>query len=141
MIRRPPRSTRTDTLFPYTTLFRSPDAAGPRHSPASLRESERARRGQVHEPDTVARFGRADHRPAPSAARFRRSALPPPRARRPHANTTPTAGHPGRQPPAPAGRPPPPRGVAGARPCRPRLARLSLVLGAARPLTSHPPIG
>src|SRR3546814_7120661 len=27
MIRRPPRSTRTDTLFPYTTLFRSPDLA------------------------------------------------------------------------------------------------------------------
>src|SRR3546814_1637153 len=26
MIRRPPRSTRTDTLFPYTTLFRSPCA-------------------------------------------------------------------------------------------------------------------
>src|SRR3546814_17006242 len=26
MIRRPPRSTRTDTLFPYTTLFRSPPA-------------------------------------------------------------------------------------------------------------------
>src|SRR3546814_16836547 len=26
MIRRPPRSTRTDTLFPYTTLFRSTDA-------------------------------------------------------------------------------------------------------------------
>src|SRR3546814_20263736 len=26
MIRRPPRSTRTDTLFPYTTLFRSPEA-------------------------------------------------------------------------------------------------------------------
>src|SRR3546814_17676278 len=25
MIRRPPRFTRTDTLFPYTTLFRSPD--------------------------------------------------------------------------------------------------------------------
>src|SRR3546814_4852508 len=24
MIRRPPRSTRTDTLFPYTSLFRSP---------------------------------------------------------------------------------------------------------------------
>src|SRR3546814_6690526 len=33
MIRRPPRSTRTDTLFPYTTLFRSPEAgvAAPRH--------------------------------------------------------------------------------------------------------------
>src|SRR3546814_7332306 len=27
MIRRPPRSTRTDTLFPYTTLFRSIDVA------------------------------------------------------------------------------------------------------------------
>src|SRR3546814_17473224 len=27
MIRRPPRSTRTDTLFPYTTLFRSSVAA------------------------------------------------------------------------------------------------------------------
>src|SRR3546814_2726169 len=29
MIRRPPRSTRTDTLFPYTTLFRSPVAIIP----------------------------------------------------------------------------------------------------------------
>src|SRR3546814_6754262 len=28
-IRRPPRSTRTDTLFPYTTLFRSPFGYGP----------------------------------------------------------------------------------------------------------------
>src|SRR3546814_9219438 len=31
MIRRPPRSTRTDTLFPYTTLFRSPYASEPDH--------------------------------------------------------------------------------------------------------------
>src|SRR3546814_4551532 len=30
MIRRPPRSTRTDTLFPYTTLFRSQRGADPR---------------------------------------------------------------------------------------------------------------
>src|SRR3546814_1795979 len=30
MIRRPPRSTRTDTLFPYTTLFRSCRAVGGR---------------------------------------------------------------------------------------------------------------
>src|SRR3546814_7594048 len=29
MIRRPPRSTRTDTLFPYTTLFRSRGIEGP----------------------------------------------------------------------------------------------------------------
>src|SRR3546814_15187624 len=34
MIRRPPRSTRTDTLFPYTTLFRS--ARRPRARPRSL---------------------------------------------------------------------------------------------------------
>src|SRR3546814_16078012 len=31
MIRRPPRSTRTDTLFPYTTLFRSFEAPCARH--------------------------------------------------------------------------------------------------------------
>src|SRR3546814_18682009 len=31
MIRRPPRSTRTDTLFPYTTLFRSWRRARQRH--------------------------------------------------------------------------------------------------------------
>src|SRR3546814_5010407 len=30
MIRRPPRSTRTDTLFPYTTLFRSQQLVRPR---------------------------------------------------------------------------------------------------------------
>src|SRR3546814_19455201 len=30
MIRRPPRSTRTDTLFPYTTLFRSHELPFPR---------------------------------------------------------------------------------------------------------------
>src|SRR3546814_5152054 len=37
MIRRPPRSTRTDTLFPYTTLFRS---AGPRGD-AHVRQDHR----------------------------------------------------------------------------------------------------
>src|SRR3546814_9884328 len=35
MIRRPPRSTRTDTLFPYTTLFRSPRDRSPRNAPLS----------------------------------------------------------------------------------------------------------
>src|SRR3546814_15802761 len=36
MIRRPPRSTRTDTLFPYTTLFRSAhQAAFPLKSPSA----------------------------------------------------------------------------------------------------------
>src|SRR3546814_1912742 len=33
MIRRPPRSTRTDTLFPYTTLFRSSYGDVPRLGP------------------------------------------------------------------------------------------------------------
>src|SRR3546814_2921843 len=33
MIRRPPRSTRTDTLFPYTTLFRSRNCTSPRSLP------------------------------------------------------------------------------------------------------------
>src|SRR3546814_1560133 len=37
MIRRPPRSTRTDTLFPYTTLFRSATLA---RLPASRRVAE-----------------------------------------------------------------------------------------------------
>src|SRR3546814_16131984 len=38
MIRRPPRSTRTDTLFPYTTLFRSKsERARPRRRPRNRR--------------------------------------------------------------------------------------------------------
>src|SRR3546814_18056358 len=58
MMRRPPRSTRTDTLFPYTTLFRSriPDVADPcrssqlaRDQPASPRENwKSARRSEEH---------------------------------------------------------------------------------------------
>src|SRR3546814_9692672 len=40
MIRRPPRSTRTDTLFPYTTLVRSPVAA---------QQQRRRRRGRAHD--------------------------------------------------------------------------------------------
>src|SRR3546814_8387673 len=37
MIRRPPRSTRTDTLFPYTTLFRSAGEPGAGHRRAGGR--------------------------------------------------------------------------------------------------------
>src|SRR3546814_19794189 len=40
MIRRTPRSTRTDTLFPYTTLFRSPSLRSA-HRPATGRASMR----------------------------------------------------------------------------------------------------
>src|SRR3546814_19271698 len=42
MIRRPPRSTRTDTLFPYTTLFRS-TGAGKSRAKAQRREEEAPR--------------------------------------------------------------------------------------------------
>src|SRR3546814_11860863 len=56
MIRRPPRSTRTDTLFPYTTLFRSKPArrGGSRHRRARPRRTGIAgaptRRGLVAGP-------------------------------------------------------------------------------------------
>src|SRR3546814_19601561 len=42
MIRRPPRSTRTDTLFPYTTLFRSPRVRGEAVGLAMLDENRQA---------------------------------------------------------------------------------------------------
>src|SRR3546814_5135055 len=49
MIRRPPRSTRTDTLFPYTTLFRSarPDPAGARRRTRDVQEHSGRRGGGV----------------------------------------------------------------------------------------------
>src|SRR3546814_13975877 len=42
MIRRPPRSTRTDTLFPYTTLFRSRILAARAMLPVSVPHDMRA---------------------------------------------------------------------------------------------------
>src|SRR3546814_8312378 len=44
MIRRPPRSTRTDTLFPYTTLFRSPRGDLPQDRDRHQRASRSADR-------------------------------------------------------------------------------------------------
>src|SRR3546814_16939490 len=62
MIRRPPRSTRTDTLFPYTTLFRSP---GPRpaqdHYPRGGPGVEAWRRGRRVPP--LPRVPAGDRRP------------------------------------------------------------------------------
>src|SRR3546814_13648219 len=50
MIRRPPRSTRTDTLFPYTTLFRSLEI----HSvAAALRERLECGHRAILPPDAV----------------------------------------------------------------------------------------
>src|SRR3546814_10596824 len=45
MIRRPPRSTRTDTLFPYTTLFRSCCARG-----SAIHSAKQAPDGLGHKP-------------------------------------------------------------------------------------------
>src|SRR3546814_2122944 len=47
MIRRPPRSTRTDTLFPYTTLFRSPRARTARIQNRRPQESDHGRASRV----------------------------------------------------------------------------------------------
>src|SRR3546814_13295507 len=66
MIRPPPRSTRTDTLFPYTTLFRSPRRC-PVHNSTSAHTSSAPRR----------------FRPVPrssASARERRPAPLPPRS-------------------------------------------------------------
>src|SRR3546814_6674594 len=50
MIRRPPRSTRTDTLFPYTTLFRSPFEVVQGHAVAGVIDRGQAfRLAGVHE--------------------------------------------------------------------------------------------
>src|SRR3546814_4468594 len=59
MIRRPPRSTRTDTLFPYTTLVRSRQ---------SCRTAARYRRRRSRAPACA---WRAPHRPAGGATRAR----------------------------------------------------------------------
>src|SRR3546814_8795672 len=49
MIRRPPRSTRTDTLFPYTTLFRSLSTTrmSPSRMPVPSIESPDARKRKI----------------------------------------------------------------------------------------------
>src|SRR3546814_9528162 len=67
MIRRPPRSTRTDTLFPYTTLFRSPfmhsawvnddDAAGSLPLVRKLAESRTGRTLFFREDGSLKRIG------------------------------------------------------------------------------------
>src|SRR3546814_2120514 len=71
MRRRPPRSTLTDTLFPYTTLFRSPQPADDCGAPVTDRvrggiEQDQPR-SQIGKPDVademrVGRPGRDDGR-------------------------------------------------------------------------------
>src|SRR3546814_16920543 len=52
MIRRPPRSTRTDTRFPYTTLFRSGRWAGQVAGSGGLAAVGRGRPGMSTYPDS-----------------------------------------------------------------------------------------
>src|SRR3546814_20505085 len=100
MIRRPPRSTRTDTLFPYTTLFRSHGARrtgrGPRRGalagrparyraagPASLyRRPDRRADGLDRAGPSQTRKGDAD-RSDPARAWLQRSAVRRDTGRRP----------------------------------------------------------
>src|SRR3546814_11820927 len=71
MLRRPPRSTRTDTLFPYTTLFRSSPHRKPRAEAGKLGCGGRidrrgARLGLLRRPATVGyarNFPRVDRQP------------------------------------------------------------------------------
>src|SRR3546814_2507016 len=79
MIRRPPRSTRTDTLFPYTTLFRSHVSAHPADGRAGALRAARLRRparsiapwplASAPWPPGPQRLARADHAPVPTAHR------------------------------------------------------------------------
>src|SRR3546814_17013031 len=77
MYRRPPRSPRTDTLFPYTTLCRSASAAGRRSGPGARVEEGRRSRGRTrrstyphdrprHWPAHRAGAVRGDDRPIPA---------------------------------------------------------------------------
>src|SRR3546814_16787282 len=97
MLRRPPRSTRTDTLFPYTTLFRSrveqPLVIGRgQHAPFALYQ-----RAELQPADAAAMQSfevvadRGDHQPhlvvaafAPRASRARGRHPPPPLRQRRH---------------------------------------------------------
>src|SRR3546814_18572107 len=54
MIRRPPRSTRTDTLFPYTTLFRSDRKRGVLVAEVVVRRQRWREVGQIGRADDIA---------------------------------------------------------------------------------------
>src|SRR3546814_14541311 len=97
MIRRPPRSTRTDTLFPYTTLFRSPLSAATDGTTASrparddgsavlfpvqAQASEADRLSQSRPKNPVPRIGELRIRPCHNL-RSRHPTLLPPGSHRP----------------------------------------------------------
>src|SRR3546814_18366437 len=69
MIRRPPRSTRTDTLFPYTTLFRSDRQGGGRNAQSAATPAlwRRRRLLSVEGADAGAAQGGTGRTPAATA--------------------------------------------------------------------------
>src|SRR3546814_13539453 len=70
MIRRPPRSTRTDTLFPYTTLFRARASPVPQISTGLneiVREFKPTAASDGKPSSVGAGFGRSDCGPGPSS--------------------------------------------------------------------------
>src|SRR3546814_7095186 len=78
MIRRPPRSTRTDTLFPYTTLFRSPlpnEDYGPKPDHSASRAGVAVLFACVHELQILRAIDRCGHGEARQDAQEGRAAL------------------------------------------------------------------
>src|SRR3546814_9052792 len=71
MIRRPPRSTRTDTLFPYTTLFRSPSKL----CAHDLAQGWTAGVDKVHQYPAAAQVGQIEHTAAPGRSEEHTSEL------------------------------------------------------------------
>src|SRR3546814_4629479 len=64
MIRRPPRSTRTDTLFPYTTLFRSLNRHHPSGTFAPVKNPATANNNSLHRSYNIDRRHFLPHSPA-----------------------------------------------------------------------------
>src|SRR3546814_8904320 len=87
-MRRPPRSTRTDTLFPYTTLFRSRDVRdkGDRRAELADRARETENERREHAGERKRQADRAKGVPAPRAQGPRRALQSPvdPLDRQPH---------------------------------------------------------
>src|SRR3546814_4791651 len=82
MIRRPPRSTRTDTLFPYTTLFRSPSQCSSRPmrrsgaAPASRPGQEGVDPAKPHGFPAATDYDRRRNRAGAAAPRIVLTSLP-----------------------------------------------------------------
>src|SRR3546814_7511719 len=109
MIRRPPRSTRTDTLFPYTTLFRSDGvrrgAGGAARRLCLSGHGDRLRRRHPQLCEPPPRVSHARHLHAPTTDD---RPLPPPIAHHCRCRAPPALHIPPRPPLPP---PPPPAGL------------------------------